>query len=75
MTYDAKQAVYLPVADFLNLEFHLMDTRPGVKPDIFVTELVKRWLAGEMKRQAPRENGGLTRGKTKQAISCLCLST
>ena len=62
MTYDAKQAVYLPVADFLNLEFHLMDTRPGVKPDVFVTELVKRWLAGEMKRRAPRENGGLTRG-------------
>ena len=45
MTYEAKQAVYLPVADFLNLEFHLMDTRPVVKPDVFVTELVKRWLA------------------------------
>ncbi len=62
MTYEAKQAVYLPVADFLSLESHLIDTRPGVKPDVFVTELVKRWLAGEMKRRAPRENGGLTRG-------------
>ncbi|MES2116112.1 MAG: hypothetical protein V4578_13235 [Pseudomonadota bacterium] len=30
MEYQAKQAVYLPVTDFLNLEFHLMDTRPGI---------------------------------------------
>ncbi len=48
MAYEAKQAVYLPVTDFLNLEFYLMDARPGVKPDTFATELVNRWLAVEM---------------------------
>lgn len=57
MAYEAKQAVYLPVTDFLNLEFHLMDVRPGVKPDTFVTELVTRWLAVEMERQSIRERG------------------
>jgi hypothetical protein len=29
MAYEAKKAVYLPVTDYLNLEFFLMDTRPG----------------------------------------------
>ena len=62
MAYEAKQAIYLPVVDFLNLEFHLMDTRPGVKPDAFVTELVQRWLAIEMARLATRKNGRALRG-------------
>jgi hypothetical protein len=44
MEYEPKQAVYLPIADYLELEFFLMDVRPGVKPDAFVTELVHRWL-------------------------------
>jgi hypothetical protein len=62
MGYEAKQPVYLPVTDFLNLEFHLMDARPGVKPDAFVTELVKRWLAIEMERQSLRERGHAMHG-------------
>ena len=32
MKYEAKQAIYLPITDYLNLEFFLMDNRPGVKP-------------------------------------------
>lgn len=62
MAYEAKQAVYLPVTDFLNLEFYLMDARPGVKPDAFVTELVNRWLAVEMERNTLRERGPAMRG-------------
>lgn len=62
MDYQAKQPIYLPVADFLNLEFHLMDTRPGVKADAFVTELVKRWLVIEMERLALIKNGQAMRG-------------
>ena len=61
MKYEAKQAVYLPLTDFLNLEFFLMDTRPGVKPGEFVAELVKRWLATETARLALR-NGHAVRG-------------
>jgi hypothetical protein len=45
MEYEPKQAVYPPTCDFLELELHLMDTRPGVKPEAFLTELVQRWLA------------------------------
>lgn len=56
MAYEAKQAVYLPVTDFLNLEFYLMDARPGVKSDAFVTELVNRWLTVEMERNSLRES-------------------
>jgi hypothetical protein len=62
MEYEPKQPVYLPILDFLNLEFHLMDTRPDMKPDAFVTELVKRWLATEMERLALRKNGMAMRG-------------
>ncbi len=62
MTYEAKQAVYLPVTDFLQLEFFLMETRPGVKPDAFVTDLVNRWLAVEMERLSLRERGQAMRG-------------
>jgi hypothetical protein len=62
MAYEAKQPVYLPVADFLQLEFYLMDVRPGIKPDAFVAELVSRWLAVEMERQSLRERGDAIRG-------------
>ena len=41
MKYEAKQAIYLPITDYLNLEFFLMDNRSGVKPEPFVVELVK----------------------------------
>ncbi|UGQ47912.1 hypothetical protein [Massilia endophytica] len=62
MGYVAKQAVYLPVSDFLDLELCLLDTRPGVQPDAFVTELVRRWLAVEMERLSLRKNGRAMRG-------------
>lgn len=57
MAYEAKQPVYLPLDDFMQLEFYLMDARPGVKPDAFVAELVNRWLAVEKERQSLRERG------------------
>jgi hypothetical protein len=62
MSYEMKQAIYLPVSDALNLELHLLETRPGVKPDDFITELVKRWLAVDMERLALRKNGRAMRG-------------
>jgi len=43
--------------DFQELEFHLLATRPGVKPDVFVGELLHRWLLIEKERRALRENG------------------
>ncbi len=62
MAYEAKHQIYLPLLDFQNLEYHLMATRPGVKPDAFVTELVQRWLKIEMERLALRKNGQAMRG-------------
>lgn len=62
MAYEPKQPVYLPISDFLNLELHLMDTHPGVKPEAFVTELVQRWLTADMERLALRKNGQPMRG-------------
>jgi hypothetical protein len=62
MEYEPKQPVYLPTADYLQLDLFLMETRPGVKPDAFVTELVKRWLALEAERLSLRKNGQALRG-------------
>ena len=62
MDYDARQAVHLPVTDYLKLDLYLMDAHPGVKLDAFVTDLVKRWLAVEMERSALRERGQAMRG-------------
>jgi len=62
MEYMAKQSVDLPVTDYLELEFYLMDARPGIKPDAFVTELVHRWLAVEKERLALSKNGPTMRG-------------
>jgi hypothetical protein len=62
MGYEPKQPVYLPVTDFLNLELFLMDARPGIKPDDFVTELVQRWLAVETERLALRNKGRAMQG-------------
>jgi hypothetical protein len=62
MEFVAKRAVNLPVSDLLNLEFHLMDTRPGVKLEAFVTELVQRWLAMDAERLALKRNGQAMRG-------------
>lgn len=62
MAYEAKHPIYLPLVDFHKLEFHLLDTRPGVKPDAFMTELLRRWLAIETERLALRKNGRAMRG-------------
>jgi hypothetical protein len=32
MEYEPKQPVYLPTADYLQLDLFLMETRPGVNP-------------------------------------------
>ncbi|TWI44995.1 hypothetical protein IP92_04170 [Pseudoduganella flava] len=57
MEYIPTKPVNLPLAEFMALEFYLMDNRPGVKPELFVTELVKRWLAVENERLALRRDG------------------
>ncbi|UMR28634.1 hypothetical protein MJ904_15960 [Massilia sp. MB5] len=62
MEYEAQWPVYLPITDLLTLEFHLMDTRPDMKPDAFVAQLVKRWLAAETERLALRKNGTAMQG-------------
>ena len=62
MAYESKQAIHLPIVDFLNLEFHLMETRPDVGMDAFVTGLVRRWLAIDKERLALRKNGPALRG-------------
>jgi len=62
MEYEAKQPVYIPVDDFLKLEFYLMDVRPGMKTEAFIAELVNRWLTIELERLAIRERGQPLRG-------------
>lgn len=62
MEYEAKQPVYIPVDDFLKLEFYLMDVRPGIKTEAFIAELVNRWLTIELERQAVRVRGQPLRG-------------
>ncbi len=62
MEYIPMRPVNLPLSDFMNLEFHLMDTRPGSNPEAFIIELVQRWLAMDMERLALRRNGPAMRG-------------
>lgn len=62
MEYEAKQSLNLPVLDYLKLELHLMETRPNVRPEAFVTDLVQRWLALDTERLALRKNGPPMRG-------------
>jgi hypothetical protein len=62
MEYKARQPVYISVANFLQLELHLMESRPGIKPEVFLTELIQRWLAREAERQESRNNGPALRG-------------
>ena len=68
MKYEAKQAVYMPTADVLNLELHLLETRPGVQLDTFITELVKRWLTVDMERAALHKHGPSIRGVQWQTV-------
>lgn len=62
MGYTPVRPVNLPLTDFMNLEFHLMETRPGSNPESFIIELVQRWLAMDMERLALRRNGPAIRG-------------
>ncbi|MBZ2205815.1 hypothetical protein [Massilia soli] len=62
MEYEAKQPVNLPIVDYLRLEFHLMETRPNIRPDAFVADLVQRWLMIDTERLALRKNGRPMRG-------------
>lgn len=57
MTHVPMAEVHLPLSTFLELEFHLLETRPGVKTGAFVTELVQRWLTVETERLALRRSG------------------
>ncbi len=62
MEYEPKKSIYLPMLPFLDLELHLLETHPGVKPEDFLTDLFKRWLAVEKDRLGLRKNGQPTRG-------------
>ena len=64
MEYEAKQAVHLSALDYLELELELqlLETRPGVKPDALVAELVKSWLATETSRHHSHAQGPEMRG-------------
>jgi hypothetical protein len=57
MGHEQKYPVYFPLSDMLNLKFHLRDTRPGVDPDEFVVQLVRRWLTLESERLTLRQEG------------------
>ena len=62
MEYHPTHAIHLPLEDFSKLEFHLMDTRPGVKPDAFVKEMIRHWLMIDTERCELRTNGRPMRG-------------
>ena len=62
MEYEAKQSLDLPMLDYLKLELHLMETHPNLRPEVFVADLVKRWLALDAERLALRKNGPPIRG-------------
>lgn len=62
MDFKPKQAVYIPYSDFLDLDLYLTEARPGARPDAFIAELVKRWLAIEKERLALRKKDCAPRG-------------
>ncbi|MYM69831.1 hypothetical protein GTP45_23725 [Pseudoduganella sp. FT55W] len=62
MEFVAKRSINLPISDLMDLEFHLFETRPGVKLDAFINDLLKRWLAVEKERLALLRNGPALRG-------------
>jgi len=49
--------IYLSLDEFIDLEYHLMNTRPGVKPDAFVSELIKHWLEVDTERLHLHKDG------------------
>jgi len=42
MTYVAKQTIYLTYDIYLDLELHLLETRPDIKPEAFIQERLHR---------------------------------
>jgi len=62
MDHIATRALYLPASDLLELEFHLMETRPDVALEAFVMDLLKRWLKVDKERTALRLNGQAIHG-------------
>lgn len=62
MTYVAKQTIYLSYDIYLDLELHLLETRPDVKPEAFIQELLHRWLTLDKERLVARKNGQALRG-------------
>lgn len=62
MEYEATQPVYFPVSDLLELEFYLLDTNRSMKPDAFIRDLVKRWMAKDIERQGLQTKEPALRG-------------
>lgn len=62
MEYVAKRSIDLPLSGLLDLELYLMETRPGVKPDAFIADLIRRWLAVEKERLALLRSGPAMHG-------------
>ena len=62
MAYAPTHPISLPLADFTDLRFHLMMTRPGIEPEAFVTELVQHWLKLDTERLELSKNGPSMRG-------------
>lgn len=62
MEYEPQRPVYLPVVDLLQLELHLGVTRPGMKLEAFLMELVRSWMANESDSKEPRIDGPALRG-------------
>ncbi|GAB2879650.1 hypothetical protein GCM10027277_56060 [Pseudoduganella ginsengisoli] len=62
MGYEPMRPINLPLGELLDLELHLMNVRPGVKLETFITELLQRWLTIDKERLALRTNGPAIRG-------------
>jgi hypothetical protein len=56
MAYIPMQTIQIPLRIYMELEFHLMDARPGLKPDAFVVSYLERWLKLEAEREAIRSS-------------------
>jgi hypothetical protein len=69
MTYAALQAIHLPYEVYLDLELHLLDTRPDIKPGAFIQELVQRWLALDKERHAVRARPSAARISVEECLS------
>ena len=68
MAYVPVRTIELPLSTYMDLEFHLMDTRAGIKPQEFIVSYLKRWLKLEAERQAIRANGHAIKGVQWKAV-------